>query len=321
MSKKKMVMKELDDALVFVRNKLEIYSENDKSENYSLLCKQLRALEEVDAFVSEYSWVGKQDGVKEKVKFIRESGYDYDFIRRELGLSVDALKSLVKRMNRRLTDAIGEGTIDMIISRKDTVSLGLIRFRICSGRYPMSDILVDEFYKSMPEPKIDFYNIFECEEEIKLMYLFSKWGMQEAISKCDLGKLAFLMYITQNPVERYAEEQKDLISLFQGINIGIDDYMDKLADLRERSERNSDYYYGRMNDFADETSYEVDEEVIDENESSEILDFDSDEVDFGSSRFGVIDENIFNAFSDFSLEKAADARKSDDDEDVLEEIY
>ena len=206
-------------------------------------------------------------------------------------------------MNRRLLDSIGEGTIDMIISRNDTVSLGLIRFRICSGRYPMSEILVDEFYKNMPEPKIDFYNIFECEEEIKLMYLFSKWGMQEAISKCDLGKLAFLMYITQNPVERYAEEQKDLISLFQGINIGFDDYMYKLATLREKSERNSDYYYDRMNGFVDEVS------VSDESEEL----FDDSDVSFDSSRFGVIDENI-------SLDDAALKEKTEED-DILEEIF
>lgn len=287
MSKKKMVLRELDDALSFVRNKLDALGDDVENENYLLLCKQLRALEEIDNFVSDYAWVGKQESVKERVRFIRESGYDYDFVRRELNMSADALKSLVTRTNKRLTECIGDGTIDMIISRNETVSLGLIRFRICSGRYSMADILISDFYKSMPEGKIDFYDIFECEEEIKLMYLFSNWGMQEAIAKCDMNKLAFLMYITQNSVERYAEEQKDLISLFQGINIGFDDYMEKLAALRDEKMRDSDYYLGRLNNFSfgedDDENYSdevVDDSFVDESATPSddgfVIDFDGE---------------------------------------------
>lgn len=272
MSKKKMKLQELDEALIFVRSNLQ--NEKDKtSDNFKLYSRQLQKLEEIDAYVSTYEWVSKTQEVRDKIKFIRESGYDYDLCRRELNLSAEALKSLVKRANKSFVKYVGESTIDLIISRNNTIGLGMTQFGICSGKYKLSEILNSDFYNNLPEAKVDFFDIFECETEIGVMYMLSHFGIQEMLAKCSPKKLAFLRYILENPTERYAEEQRDLISVLLGVNIDFDTYMEHLAMLRSEK-------YGE--DFDDNLDYI-------QSESEEGLE---DEEDIG------LKEDIFVPLSD-----------------------
>ncbi len=174
----------------------------------------------------------KLGGVLEKIQFLRESYYDYNLVKRHFNLSADGLKSLLFRTNKKLIDKIGADTLDLVLSRYDKVSLGLTQFRVRSGKYKLEDILLLDFYSLLPESKLDFYKVEDCEREIKTLYQYSNLGMKEALSYCDKDKLSFLLYILQNTTERYKEDQKDLISLLLGINWSIDEYLKKLSQLR-----------------------------------------------------------------------------------------
>ena len=252
MSKRGAILKEFDDALRDAKKKLKELENNSDSEEYSLYSKQLQALEEVNEYISSYDWVGREEVVK-KVKFVRDSNYDYDLVRKELNLSADALKSLLFRMNKRLIEHIGPDTIDLITSHKNTVGKGIVQFRICSGKYSMKDIILKGVMEKLPKEKFDFYNIYDCINEIKFLYKYSDFGMEEALDSCDLNKLAFLLYITQNPVDRYSSAQKDLIMLLQGLNIELNDYIEMLDRERLDNENNNlDYYMKNKENSNDE---------------------------------------------------------------------
>lgn len=308
MSRRKMRLQELDDAFILIRSKLE--NEEDKlGQNYSLYLRQLQKLEEIDAFVSTYEWVGKSQEARDRVKFIRDSGYDYDLCRRELNLSVDALKSIIKRANKSFSEKIGETTVDLIISRNNTISLGMTEFGICSGKYKLSEILNSDFYEMMPQGKVDFFDIFDCEEEIKVMYMFSQFGMKEILAKCNLKKLALLRYILENPTERYAEEQKDLISLLMGVNIDLDTYLENLDYLRNESlSKSSDYYLEKMGekDFENEEINTVEDEFVSLSDSL---------VD----DFEPLSEDL-EGFVSLASDKDFDLNETFDEYDVLEDL-
>ncbi len=238
MGKKGTILKELDDAIRIRKEKMNSKSLDKSSLEFDLCKKQLRALLEIDDAVSKYEWVGKQDAV-ERIKFVRDSHFDYDLVREKYNMSESALKSFMFRLNKKLSDYIGEDTIDLIVSRHNKISLGLIQFRVCSGQYSLSNIFIKGFYEKLPPEKLDLYNIFDCKEEIKLLYYFSNFNMQQKLAECDMDKLAWLIYIMQHSTERYKEEQKDLISLYQGINIRLEDYMGKISELETKYNDNS----------------------------------------------------------------------------------
>ena len=311
MSKRKMKLQELDDAFILVRSRLQNEVDHT-SDNYYLYLRQLKNLEKIDAYVSTYEWVSKTQEVKDKVKFIRESGYDYELCRRELKLSADGLKGLIKRANKSFTEKVGESTIDLVISRNNTVGLGMTQFGICSGKYKLSEILNKDFYEMLPEAKIDFFNIFDCEEEIKTMYYNSQFGMKSLLDKCSPEKFAFLRYILENPTERYIEEQKDLISLLLGVNIDYDTYFSNLAALRAEKMNNTSEYYSSYlvnashNAESDLDGYSEFEGVVPDENEEQFVPLSESEVD----AFVRLDDSEFDFFKE---EEFASLRGSEDD--------
>lgn len=315
MSKRKMKLQELDDAFILVRSRLQNEADHT-SDNYYLYLRQLKNLEKIDAYVSTYEWVSKTQEVKDKVKFIRESGYDYELCRRELKLSADGLKGLIKRANKSFVEKVGESTIDLVISRNNTVGLGMTQFGICSGKYKLSEILNKDFYEMLPEAKIDFFNIFDCEEEIRTMYFNSQFGMKSLLDKCSPEKFAFLRYILENPTERYIEEQKDLISLLLGVNIDFDTYFSNLAALKaEKMNQTSEYYSSYLVNASDnaESDFESDldgysefEGVVPDENEEQFVPLSESEVD----AFVRLDDNEFDFFKE---EEFASLRGSEDD--------
>lgn len=331
MSKRKMKLQELDDAFILVRSRLQNEVDHT-SDNYYLYLRQLKNLEKIDAYVSTYEWVSKTQEVKDKVKFIRESGYDYELCRRELKLSADGLKGLIKRANKSFTEKVGESTIDLVISRNNTVGLGMTQFGICSGKYKLSEILNKDFYEMLPEAKIDFFNIFDCEEEIKTMYFNSQFGMKSLLDKCSPKKFAFLRYILENPTERYIEEQKDLISLLMGVNIDFDTYFSNLAALKAEKMNNSSEYYSsylvnashNKEVESDLDGYsELEDTVHNESEEqfvplSESEDYSDDFASFGENR-QENEEDFVSLFDDKDFELDETLVEEEEDE-VLEDL-
>lgn len=227
MSKKGTILKELDDGLMNVSKKIKEFQGDTSSEQYRLYRKQLMALQEIDSFVSKYEWVGTESA-KEKIKAVRESYYDYNLIKEKYGLSKDGMKGLMYRLNQKLEKLIGEDTIDLILSRYDKVAFGIIQFRICSKTYSLDKILLNECYTNLLPAKLDLLRVEDCLTEIEFLYTYSLFGMQEKLKKCNSDRLAFLKFILENSTERYKQEQKDIISMLQGVNVSFSDYIRQL---------------------------------------------------------------------------------------------
>ena len=227
MGKHGTLLKELDDNLEKLTKELTNFSGQELDSKMKLKRKQYIALKEIDNYVSKYEWVGSDKNV-ERVKFFRDSGFDFSLFREHFDMTSNSLKSFFYRINKKLEEVIGEDTIDLIMSKYDKVVYGIINFRILSKTYKMEDILLQECYANFPKPKLDFYKMFECRNEIEFCYRYSRAGFENALSQIDMDKLAFLMYISQNSVEKYKEEQKDFIQVIQGINLDFQEYKERL---------------------------------------------------------------------------------------------
>ena len=76
MGKRGTLLKELDDSLIQVQTLIKKGADEKKMDLYK---KQFRALNEINEYVSTYEWAGHEKN-REKLRMIRESGFDYDFI-------------------------------------------------------------------------------------------------------------------------------------------------------------------------------------------------------------------------------------------------
>ena len=229
MGKRGTLLKELDDSLSQVQTLIKKGADEQKMDLYK---RQFRALTEINEYVSTYEWAGHEKN-REKLRMIRESGFDYDFIRSELNMSSDALKSFLYRNNQKLEKYIGETTLDLIMSKNNTVGYGLMNFRLSAGIYKPEDIFMPYCYERFPEGKFDFIKLFESEPELRFLYTYSKVGFEEALANIDMTKLSALLYILKNPnIEKYREEQKDFIQVLLGINMTFEDYLMKLDNQR-----------------------------------------------------------------------------------------
>jgi len=229
MGKHGTLLKELDENLRKLTKELKSFTGQVYDDKMLLKRKQFTALKEIDRFISKYEWVGSEKNV-ERIKFFRESGYDYSLVRDKFDIGSNALKSFIYRTNQKLEQVVGADTIDMIMSKYDKVAYGIINFRILSKTYKLEDILLPDCYKEFPTPKLDLYKMYDCKDEIAFCYTYSKAGFENALEQIDKDKLAFLLYISQNSVDKYKEEQKDFIQVIQGINIELNEYLEQLKE-------------------------------------------------------------------------------------------
>lgn len=227
-------LKKLDDGIIFLTVRLQELEDKDEkeSEEYKLLSKKLRALDEILDYVNKYKWV-KNKNIIEKLKLCRGCGFDYNLIKEELNLSDSALKSFMFRVNKALNEKIGENTIGLILSDSAKWSEGVMQFRILSGTYSLADVLFKECYNDLPEKKFTTFSLKECIPEIEYIYTYSDIGRKRSREVLDNDKLAFLRFILESETEKYREDQKNLMLVLQGINISFEDFMKDLQDKIE----------------------------------------------------------------------------------------
>ena len=227
MSKSTPVLKELEDSIIGLKNRLENLNSTDEIDKveYEETEKKLNALREILEYVDTYKWV-KHKKVIEKVKFVRNCRYDYSLIRDELDMTADALKSFMYRVNTNLSLKIGENTIKTILTGGESINIGLSVFRVLTGSLPLEDILLKETFESLPNKKYTTFSLKDCIEEIQYLYTYSKVGREFEEMDLDQNKLAFIRYILESETEKYKVEQRNLLAVLRGKFKTIDEYID-----------------------------------------------------------------------------------------------
>lgn len=257
------ILRDIDRSLPEVRLKLK--KSKGKSDKEKLYTRQLKALEQIVEYIDSYEWL-RESKIKERIKFIREVEYDFNLIERELGMSYNAFKCFMYRMNRKLEEKIGRDTLSLVLSNKEeNIALGVVNFRIQSGTYNLKNILLSDSFEILPKPKFHLFKIEDCKNEIKFLYDYSKIAMQFAYEDLNIENLEFLLYILTNETERYRKDQREIISLLQGIQIGIEEYMGRFK-VNETDEEESDFSDEFEEDENDAKEYGVtfdEEELID----------------------------------------------------------
>lgn len=234
MSRANSILKELEDNIVKLKTDLKKLNPQDETEKsqYVEAEKKLNALREILEFVDTYKWV-KHTNVIEKVEFVRKCRYDYPLIKQELGMTDDALKSFMYRINTNLSLKIGENTIKTILKGGDDINVGLSVFRVLTGNYPLEDILLKETFESLPKKKYTSFSLKDCIDEIKYLYTYSKVGREFEEMDINSDKLAFLRYILESETEKYKIEQKNLLAVLRGKFKTIDEYVDYIMQMED----------------------------------------------------------------------------------------
>lgn len=225
MKKSKMILKEFDKNYA----KLKIQKNNKVELKSDLFNRQWEAMEEIKRYIDSYQWV-TEEKVKEKLKFIRDSNYDYELVRQRFNMSSNALKCFVYQNSKKLEQKIGSDTISSVLSSYDEkVKHGLTTFRVLSGIYTVEEILLKECYAILPKGEdFSFFNLKDCIAEINFLYTYSKIGLEFAFDELNPKILNFLYYIMTHEVKKYQELQKDLLMVLQGINIDIDEFIERI---------------------------------------------------------------------------------------------
>ena len=231
MSMQKSTLRELDSD--YINIKLKFKKTSNQDEKYRLYQKQFNALTKVKDYVDSYKWL-KNKKAQEKLDFIRKSDYDYKLAQKELGMTYNAVKCFMYQKDKLLIENIGADTLSLITSNnEENISLGLMNFYVQSGTFDLENIFLKECLDNLPKPKLHFYDLKECLNEIYALYTYTKIARQFAFEDLDPEKLEMLVYILTQETEKYRKEQKLLLSLFQGINIGIEDFKDMMESEEE----------------------------------------------------------------------------------------
>lgn len=211
---------------------VERFKKLDKTlypEKYELYSKQLKALGEIKSYIDSYKWV-KGSKVQERLKFLRDTDYDYSLAEEKFGISKNALRCFVFRQSKNLSECIGEDTLSLILSEKDNVADGLTNFRVKSGVYSLDKILMKEAFESLPTEEMELINFKDCKAELQYLYTYSKIAQQFALEDLDQTKLSALLYILNHDMkkQKFRTMKRVLLSLLQGVNIDIDEFMENL---------------------------------------------------------------------------------------------
>lgn len=222
-------VKDFDNTYRNLEQKLKSRSADKTSSTYQLYQKQLRALTEIKDYIDSYEWLKREDE-KEKLKFLREVDFDYKAAMDKYKVSKNSLVCFMYRESKKLNEVIGENTIPLILSDKDTVSDGIVNFRIKTGVYSLEKILMKETFDNLPQDEMNLFSFKDCKEEILYLYTYSKIAREFAYEDISESKLAFILYVIGHDLKKkkYRDMKKLLLSLLQGVNISIEDFVEKL---------------------------------------------------------------------------------------------
>lgn len=229
MSDTSYTVKDFDNIYKKIEEKVKSKNVDKNSSTFLLYQKQLKALSEIKEYIDSYCWIKREDE-KEKLKFLREVDFDYNVAMDNYKVSKNSLVCFMYRESKKLNEKIGDNTISLILSDKDLVSDGLVNFRIKTGVYSLEKILMKETFESLPEEEMNLFDFKDCRNEILYLYTYSKIAREFAYEDISENKLAYVLYILTHELKKkkYRDMKKLLLSLLQGVNISIEDFMEKL---------------------------------------------------------------------------------------------
>ncbi|MBR3792010.1 MAG: hypothetical protein IKK18_04840 [Clostridia bacterium] len=182
--------KSLSKTYASTLQELEYVEQGSDRENTLLLAKQL--LEEIIDYLKSYKWLYKQSS-KEKIKVWIESGYDYDVLCEQFNISYEGARWSVSWANSQFKKKIGENTIKLI--KEGLIEEARAAFYVGTGKLSVDMFVGSDCLDSLPDAKYNIYSLAECENELKILCLFSKARLQKYLEVMDEEKMAYVLWL------------------------------------------------------------------------------------------------------------------------------
>ena len=184
-------------------------------------------LEEIVEYVNSLSWLSRAK-TKDKVRFFIKSGYDYEALCKEFGITYESAKNAMKWASKQLKAKIGRNTIQLI--KFGYIEEARIAFYVGIGKISRDNLFVSELNGILPESKYSaIYNLQDCIAELALLRKMSLAYLDKYAEGVDSSKLAYLLSLIEGDSRKATWLRPYIINMIQGYT--------KLEDLLAMEEK------------------------------------------------------------------------------------
>lgn len=184
-------------------------------------------LEEIVEYVNSLSWLSRTK-TKDKVRFFIKSGYDYEALCKEFGITYESAKNAIKWASKQLKAKIGRNTVQLI--RFGYIEEARVAFYVGIGKISRDNLFVSDLNGILPESKYSaIYTLQDCIAELALLRKMSLAYLDKYAEGVDSSKLAYLLSLIEGDSRKATWLRPYIINMIQGYT--------KLEDLLAMEEK------------------------------------------------------------------------------------
>lgn len=158
--------------------------------DYVKLENQFAVLHSLYGYIMDGSWV-KSDKVRSKLRYLISIDMNYVKFMDEFGMTNDAARSFMFRVNKSLSDILGEENVNKIKEGNyDDMGLFMLRYSDELYKTYFNDWLVSYLPKPMVSSEID---IKDCGMELKFLEIYCRSVIQKRMQLLDQDKLKHIL--------------------------------------------------------------------------------------------------------------------------------
>ena len=171
-------------------------------------------LKEIIEYINSMDWLSRVK-TKERISFFIKSGYDYNVLCNEFGISYVSAKNAVKWASKQLKAKIGKDTVKLI--RSGFINEARVAFYVGSGKISRENLFLSEMVDILPESKFSAaYTLQDCLSELVYLRKISLNYIERHAKKVDKNKLAYLLSLIEGSSKKAVWLRPCIIDMLMG---------------------------------------------------------------------------------------------------------
>ena len=189
------------------------YNSVKDNQDVELADKQ-ELLKELVEYVNSMDWLTRVK-TKKKISFFIKSGYDYEALCKEFGISYESVKNAVKWASKQLRRKIGKDTIKLI--RNGFIEEARVAFYVSSGKISRENLFLSDIVDTLPESKYSAaFDLQDCLSELVYLRKISLSYIDKHAEKVNLNKLAYLLSLIEGSSKKAIWLRPYIIDMLMG---------------------------------------------------------------------------------------------------------
>ena len=189
-------------------------------------------LKEIIEYINSMDWLSRVK-TKEKMSFFIKSGYDYEALCEEFGISYVSAKNAVKWASKQLKAKIGKDTVRLI--RSGFINEARVAFYVGSGKISRENLFLSDMVDILPESKYSTsYDLQECLSELVYLRKISLNYIERHAEKVNVNKLAYILSLIEGSSKKAVWLRPYIIDMLQGY-IKIEDLLVMEEKIKEEN--------------------------------------------------------------------------------------